>query len=83
MQAIEKGDLDALKMAVANMKANGEVHSDKCLNVCEIVSEFPMTLLAFAGYHVQRDMVTYLLSHEAGAGMPFVFTIRANSLVSE
>ena len=61
-----------MKKAVADIKGNGTYPSNKCLNVCEMVStlsgeqEYPMTLLAFAGYHLQRDMVTYLLSQKAG-----------------
>ena len=55
------------------MKGNEDVASDECLDVCEMVSiksggHHPMTLLAYAGYHVRRDMVTYLL--QVGASKP-------------
>ena len=71
LQAIESGDLDGLKKAVADMKGSGGVPSDQCLNVCEMVPtesdyEYAVSLLAFAGYHVQKDMLTFLQSEKAG-----------------
>ena len=48
------------------MKGNGGVPSDQCLDVCEMVAsesgdEYAISLLAFAGYHAQKDMLTLLL----------------------
>ena len=48
------------------MKGNGGVPSVQCLDVCEMVAsesgdEYAISLLAFAGYHSQKDMLTLLL----------------------
>jgi hypothetical protein len=74
-QAIESGDLDGLKKAVADMKGSGGVPSDQCLNVCEMVptesgdEEYAVSLLVLAGYHVQKDMLTFLQSEKADFDM--------------
>ena len=68
LQAIVQNDIGELKNAVAKMKANKDVDSDQCLNVCVTLSKYPMTLLALAGYYARSDMVIFLLSPEAGAG---------------
>ena len=62
-QAIESGHMEELREAVAAMKENS---AKSCLDVCEMVraesGKYPMTLLAYAGYHDRKDMFSYLLS---------------------
>ena len=52
------------------MKGNDGVSGDQCLNVCQMVppesGDYAMTLLAFAGYHGQKEILTFLLSENAG-----------------
>lgn len=60
-------------MAVKSMKKSTDVHPDDCLDVCLLVpglrpedwAKFPMTLLAFAGYHGRKDMLDYLIKEKA------------------
>ena len=56
------------------MKGNGGVPSDQCLDVCEMVAsesgdEYAISLLAFAGYHAQKDTLTFLQSEKAGTSL--------------
>ena len=58
------------------MKGNGGVPSDKCMDVCEMVPTesgdeqyYAVSLLAFAGYHVQKDMLAFLQSEKAGRSL--------------
>ena len=52
------------------MKGSDGVSGDQCLNVCQMVptesGDYAMTLLAFAGYHGRKEMLTFLLSEDAG-----------------
>ena len=74
MQAIEKDDVDNLKVAVDAMKA-AKFPGENCLDVCEMVLDprttdkyYPMTLLAFTGYHARFEMLDILI--EEGASKP-------------
>ena len=60
--------MDELVSAVADMKASaGEVPgAELCLDVCEMIGPYAISLLAFAGYYRQKDMISTLLKEEAG-----------------
>ena len=59
--------MNKLKSAVAVMKASaGQVPGELCLDVCEMIGHYPISLLAFAGYYRQKDMISTLLNEGAG-----------------
>ena len=74
-QAIKNDQLNEFKAAVQEMKRSA-VTGTHCLDVCEMVIDvaadaprpiqYPMTLLAFAGYHARYNMLKFLISEGAG-----------------
>ena len=72
-QAIKNDELNKFKDAVQEMICSA-VPGTHCLDVCEMVTDvaadppvqYPMTLLAFAGYHARYDMLKFLISEGAG-----------------
>ena len=73
-------------MAINAMKA-AEFPGKNCLNVCEMVLDpndrlnYPMTLLAFAGYHVRFEMLDLLI--EEGASKPCIYMYRTIIVMEE
>ena len=82
MQAILSNQQDAFEQAVDEMvsyqpdksDAGCKVPGKNALDVFEEIKDdsrpksrpYPMTLLAYAGYHVRMDMIEYLISKGAG-----------------
>ena len=81
-QAIEDDQLHILQTAVAAMKRSAGP-SEHVLDVCEMVPEpvadphheYPMTLLAFAGYHARFDMLNLLIKEGARKSTIIQYTI--------
>ena len=73
LQAIENGQLSELEAAVLSMKQETEVPREHCLDICDLVPPrfntlvriYPMTLLAFAGYHANKEMLDLLIREGA------------------
>ena len=71
-QAIEEDQQDDLEAAVKAMKES-TVPSEHVLDVCDMVPDpvtdppfkYPVTLLAFAGYHARFDMLDFLIEEGA------------------
>ena len=72
LQAIENGHFSELKAAVQSMKQETcpGVPREHCLDICFMIPYsndlYPMTLLAFAGYHTSKEMLD-LLIHEGAS----------------
>ena len=72
-QAIEKDQQNDLEAAVKAMKESTKVPSEHVLDVCDMVPDpvtdppfkYPVTLLAFAGYHARFDMLDLLIKEGA------------------
>ena len=72
-QAIEEDQRHDLEVAVKAMKRSTQVPSEHVLDVCDMVPdpvtdppiEYPVTLLAFAGYHARFDMLDLLIEEGA------------------
>ena len=75
LQAIKGCSLDNLKKAVESMQTHiPEVPHEHYLDVCDMVlgvdetneyDRHPMTLLAYAGYHVHKDIMDTLIENGA------------------
>ena len=73
LQAIENGKLSELEAAVLSMKQETEILCEHCLDICDLVPHHvdtrvylhPMTLLAFAGYHANKEMLDLLIREGA------------------
>lgn len=64
-QAIENNQFAEFQEAVKAM-TNSAVPTEYCLDVCEMIEQnYPMTLLAFAGYHGRKVILEFLLSEGA------------------
>ena len=58
---------------MAGMKASaGDVPGRLCLDVCEMIESYPISLLAFAGYCRKKDMISILLNE--GAGKLYIYS---------
>ena len=72
-QAIKIDDFEKFEAAVQAMMSSAD-STRNCLDVCKMVTDpvsdrptlYPMTLLAFAGYHARYKMLEFLISKGAG-----------------
>ena len=78
IQAIEHGDISSLEQAIHELKdlkhGSPELLNTHCLTTGNGVMYF-MTLLAFCGFHKQRDMVNLLMKEGAGTCMIMISCI--------
>ena len=71
-----------LRVTVQKLQTEGSVSREECLNVVVNVPGpkrdpkklLPMTLLAFTGYHQQREMMNFLIENNASTFSKSVLT---------